>query len=86
MPTEVFGSHSRVDQEFAERLVGVLRRHRIPVWYSDTDIQGAQQTTGIRVAAFTQSRAVADPGLSVAAASRMPSGVAVLEVSFAESP
>ena len=43
MPTEVFVSHSHVDQEFAEQLVGVLRRHRIPVWYSDTDIQGAQQ-------------------------------------------
>lgn len=43
MPTEVFVSHSHADQEFAERLVGVLRRHRIPVWYSDTDIQGAQQ-------------------------------------------
>ena len=43
MPTEVFVSHSHVDQEFAERLVGVLRRHRIPVWYSDTDIQGAQK-------------------------------------------
>ena len=43
MPTEVFVSHSHVDQDFAERLVGVLRRHRIPVWYSDTDIQGAQQ-------------------------------------------
>ena len=38
-----FVSHSHVDQEFAERLVGVLRRHRIPVWYSDTDMQGAQQ-------------------------------------------
>ena len=43
MPTEVFVSHSHADQEFAERLVGVLRRHRIPVWYSDTDIQGARQ-------------------------------------------
>ena len=43
MPTEVFVSHSHADQEFAERLVGVLRHHQIPVWYSDTDIQGAQQ-------------------------------------------
>ena len=42
MPTEVFVSHSHVDQEFAERLVDVLRRHRIPVWYSDTHIRGAQ--------------------------------------------
>ena len=43
MPTEVFVSHSHVDQPFAERLVGVLPRHQIPVWYNDTDIQGAQQ-------------------------------------------
>ncbi len=43
MPTEVFVSHSHEDQPFAEWLVGVLRRHQIPVWYSDTDIQGAQQ-------------------------------------------
>ena len=43
MPTEVFVSHSHKDQAFVEWLVGVLRRHRIPVWYSDTDIQGAQQ-------------------------------------------
>ena len=43
MPTEVFVSHSHVDQPFAERLVGVLRRHQIPVRYSDTDIQGARQ-------------------------------------------
>ena len=43
MPTEVFVSHSHKDQAFVEWLVGVLRRHRIPVWYSDTEIQGAQQ-------------------------------------------
>ena len=43
MPREVFVSHSHNDQAFVEWLVGVLRRHRIPVWYSETDIQGAQQ-------------------------------------------
>ena len=43
MPMEVFVSHSHKDQAFVEWLVGVLRRHRIPVWHSDTDIQGAQQ-------------------------------------------
>lgn len=43
MPTEVFVSHSHEDQAFTERLVGVLHRHQIPVWYSDTDIQGAEQ-------------------------------------------
>lgn len=43
MPTEVFVSHSHADQPFAERLVGVLRQHRIPFWYSDAHIRGAQQ-------------------------------------------
>ncbi len=43
MPTEVFVSHAHEDQPFAERLVGVLHHHRIPFWYSDTDIKGAQQ-------------------------------------------
>ena len=43
MPTEVFVSHSHKDRAFVEWLIGVLRRHRIPVWYSDTHIQGAQQ-------------------------------------------
>ena len=43
MPTEVFVSHSHADQPFAERLVGVLHHHRIPFWYSDADIRGAQQ-------------------------------------------
>ena len=28
---------------FVNRLVDVLRRHAIPVWYSETNIQGAQQ-------------------------------------------
>lgn len=36
-------SHSRKDRAFVERLVGVLRRQEIPVWYSDAEIQGAQQ-------------------------------------------
>ena len=43
MPTEVFVSHSHADQPFAERLVDVLRHHRVPFWYSDADIRGAQQ-------------------------------------------
>ena len=43
MPTEVFVSHSHADQPFAERLVGVLGQHRIPFWYSDAHIRGAQQ-------------------------------------------
>ena len=43
MPNEVFLSHASQDRPFAQRLVRVLRRHGIPVWYSDTNIMGAQQ-------------------------------------------
>ncbi len=43
MSNEVFLSHSSQDRAFAERLVDVLRRHGIPVWYSRTDIRGSQQ-------------------------------------------
>ena len=43
LPEEVFLSHSSADRPFASKLVEVLRRHGIPVWYSDTNILGAQQ-------------------------------------------
>ena len=43
MPNEVFVSHSSMDRPFVNRLVDVLRRHAVPVWYSETNIQGAQQ-------------------------------------------
>ena len=43
LPNEVFLSHSDVDRPFAASLVEVLRRHGVPVWYSPTDILGAQQ-------------------------------------------
>ena len=43
IPDEVFLSHSSQDQEFATNLVDVLRRHGVPVWYSRTNIIGAQQ-------------------------------------------
>lgn len=42
MPNEVFLSHSSRDVQFVEELVGALRRHGIPVWYSRTNIRGAQ--------------------------------------------
>ena len=42
-PNEVFLSHSSKDRSFVSRLVEVLRRHAIPVWYSETNIKGAQQ-------------------------------------------
>ncbi len=43
IPNEVFLSHSSQDQEFVSKLVDELRRHGIPVWYSKTNILGAQQ-------------------------------------------
>ena len=43
MPQEVFLSHASADRDFADRVADVLRRHGIPVWYSPTNILGAQQ-------------------------------------------
>ena len=43
LPKEVFLSHSSDDRAFATDLVEVMRRHGIPVWYSRTNIVGAQQ-------------------------------------------
>lgn len=43
LPNEVFLSHSSLDRQFASDLAGVIRRHGIPVWYSRTNILGAQQ-------------------------------------------
>jgi len=43
LPAEVFLSHSNRDRGFATKLAGVLRAHGVPVWYSETNIVGAQQ-------------------------------------------
>ena len=43
LPNEVFLSHSSLDREFAIEVVGVLRRHGIPIWFSQTNMIGAQQ-------------------------------------------
>jgi len=43
LPHEVFLSHSSEDRDFASLLADKLRRHGIPVWYSQTNIIGAQQ-------------------------------------------
>jgi len=43
LPIEVFLSHSSLDRQFASELARVIRRHGIPVWYSQTNILGAQQ-------------------------------------------
>ena len=42
-PQEIFLSHSSLDAQFTNDLVAVLRRHGIPVWYSQANIVGAQQ-------------------------------------------
>ena len=43
LPAEIFLSHASPDREVADRLASTLRRHNLPVWYSPTDIVGAQQ-------------------------------------------
>ena len=43
LPREVFLSHSSKDRRMASRLANVLRDHGIPVWYSETNLRGAQQ-------------------------------------------
>ena len=43
VPDEVFLSHSSKNQRFVQRLAAVLRRHGVPVWFSETSIQGARQ-------------------------------------------
>ncbi|MGB2822321.1 MAG: toll/interleukin-1 receptor domain-containing protein [Phycisphaerae bacterium] len=43
LPSEVFLSHSSKDRKFAARLADMLRTHGVPVWYSETNILGAQQ-------------------------------------------
>ena len=42
-PRETFLSHSAQDHRFTSRLAATLREHGIPVWYSPTEIVGAQQ-------------------------------------------
>ena len=42
-PREVFLSHASKDRKVAAQLAGVLRLHGVPVWYSETNLLGAQQ-------------------------------------------
>ena len=42
-PSEVFISHSNQDRAFVTRLVALLRKNRIPYWYSPKHIIGAAQ-------------------------------------------
>jgi hypothetical protein len=43
IPKQVFLSHSAKDKQFVSSLAMVLKRHRVPFWYSKTSLQGAQQ-------------------------------------------
>lgn len=43
IPREVFLSHANRDHRFANWLKEELQRHGVPVWYSETQIVGAQQ-------------------------------------------
>src|SRR5260221_4303392 len=43
LPKEVFLSHSSKDRSFASKVAKQIRGHGIPVWYSETNIVGAQQ-------------------------------------------
>ena len=42
-PHEVFLSHSNQDRDFVDELANELRRHHVPLWYSQTNIVGHQQ-------------------------------------------
>lgn len=42
-PREVFLSHSSQDRRLANRLKAELEENGVPVWYSETQIVGAQQ-------------------------------------------
>ncbi len=42
-PRELFLSHAFEDGVFASRIASVLRKHGVPVWYSEADIRGGQQ-------------------------------------------
>ena len=42
-PAEVFLSHSSQDREMAGRVAEMLCAHGVPVWFSETNIVGAQQ-------------------------------------------
>lgn len=41
-PQEVFLCYSSFDWEFANKIVELLRRHSVPVWFGPTDIKGGQ--------------------------------------------
>jgi hypothetical protein len=42
-PKQVFLSHSAKDKQFVSSLARVLRRYKVPYWYSKFSLEGAQQ-------------------------------------------
>ena len=42
-PKEVFLSHSTKNRNITEKVAETLRSHKIPIWYSDDSIKGAQK-------------------------------------------
>jgi hypothetical protein len=42
-PKQVFLSHSAKDKQFVSSLATVLRRHKVPFWFSKSNLEGAQQ-------------------------------------------
>ncbi len=43
LPKEAFLSHSKKDRAFADKLLKLLRFHRVPVWYSPKSLVPAQK-------------------------------------------
>ena len=43
LPREAFLSHSSKDRKMAQRVAATLRNHGVPIWYSETNLVGAQQ-------------------------------------------
>lgn len=43
IPKEVFLSHASRDRQMASRIADVFAEHNVPVWYSRTNLRGAQQ-------------------------------------------
>jgi hypothetical protein len=43
LPREVFLSHASPDRATAKCLAATLRAHAVPVWFSETNVVGAQQ-------------------------------------------
>lgn len=43
LPQELFLSHSSLDRQFTDEVAAVLRAHGVTVWYSKSNIMGAQQ-------------------------------------------